>query len=159
MAWLALPCIGMPCPSCGLDQAIQAMRCLRFGMPSPCLCSHSTHSDLVTLPEAYGGVKMSTKFFETCLALPCLARSMPAAFAQLADSLRTACRQPCLACALLKMSTKIFGTCPAMGCAQHAGSLWAACAQHVGSVRRQNFSSVCRQHAGSVRATCWVCRQ
>jgi hypothetical protein len=68
-------------------------------------------------------------------------RSMPATFPQHAGSLCSACRHPCLACALLKMSTEFFGTCPAMGCAHHAGSL---CAQYVGSARdAENVDRIC----------------
>ena len=73
---------------------------------------------------------------------------MPAAFAQDADSLCAACRQPDLACALLKMSTEFFGTCPAMG-------LRAACRQPVRIVRAACRQGMSTEFFERMLAACW----
>lgn len=152
-------------------------------MPWPCLCSHSTHSDLVTLPEANGGVKMSTEIFETCPAMGCAqhagslcavcrqpVRSMPTACAQHVGSLASRalcrkCRQNFSELVLPWAARRMPAACAQRvrrmqaGCAQNAVSVCAACAERADSVDSEASepcrAMACAQHAGRVREGCW----
>ena len=121
-------------------------------MPSPCLCSHSTHSDLVTLPEAYARVKMSTKFFDTCPAMGC---------AKHAGSLCAACRQPghSMSAALPRVRAaenvdKNFRNLSCHGlraaCRQPVGSVCTACRQRTSTEFFERMSAACWQRARNV---------